>query len=95
MPWLADEFGVHVGWSDHTLGNEVVFASIALGACVIEKHFTINPKLRESDNPFSVTPEELREIVFRVRQVEEYMGSGEISKIETEEYMWSFRRHSA
>jgi sialic acid synthase SpsE len=69
--------------------------AVAAGANVIEKHFTINPKLRESDNPFSVTPEELREIIFRVRQVEQYLGSGEISKIDTEEYMWPFRRHTA
>ena len=84
-----------VGHSDHTRGCDIPPLAVAAGAAMIEKHFTVNPKLRESDNPFSVTPDELREIVFRVRQVEGYLGSGEISKIEAEEYMWDFRRTTA
>lgn len=84
-----------IGHSDHTRGCDIPPLAVAAGANMIEKHFTVNPKLRESDNPFSVTPDELREIVFRVRQVEDYMGSGGITKIEPEEYMWSFRRVTA
>ncbi len=95
IPALRERYDHPVGHSDHTRGCDIPPLAVAAGANVIEKHFTINPKLRESDNPFSITPEELREIIFRVRQAEQYMGSGAISKIETEEYMWSFRRHTA
>lgn len=84
-----------VGHSDHTPGCDIPPLAVACGANMIEKHFTVNPKLRESDNPFSVTPDELSEIVFRVRQVETYLGSGEITRIDAEEYMWSFRRKTA
>jgi len=94
IPALRERYGHPIGHSDHTRGCDIPPLAVAAGANVIEKHFTVNPKLRESDNPFSVTPEELREILFRVRQVERYMGSGAISKIETEEYMWSFRRQT-
>jgi sialic acid synthase SpsE len=59
---------------------------------MIEKHFTITPKRRESDNFFSITPEDLKELIWKVRQVEQYMGRGDVVKIGTEEYMWSFRR---
>ena len=95
IPTLRERYPHPVGHSDHTRGCDIPPLAVAAGANIIEKHFTVNPKLRESDNPFSITPEELREIRFRVDQVQQYMGSGSIERIETEEYMWSFRRHSA
>ena len=52
------------------------------------------PKLRLSDNPFSVCPDEMEEIVFKVKKTNSYMGSGEIDKIDTEDYMWNFRRNT-
>ena len=61
-------------------------------ADMIEKHFTINPKLRQSDNFVSVTKDEVIEIKFNINKVRKYMGSGEIEKIETEDFMWNFRR---
>ena len=94
IPALRRRYAWPVGHSDHSRGCDLPPLAVAAGANAIEKHFTVNPKLRESDNPFSVTPDELREIVFRVRQVETYMGSGEIAKIEAEDYMWSFRRNT-
>ncbi len=81
-----------IGHSDHTPGCEVPPLAVAAGASMIEKHFTVNPKLRESDNPFSITSDQLREIVFRVRQVEDIMGRGDIESIEAEKYMRDFRR---
>ncbi len=83
-----------IGHSDHTRGCDLPPLAVAAGASMIEKHFTVNPKLRESDNPFSITPGELHEIVFRVRQVEELMGRGDIERIEAEHYMWDFRRQT-
>lgn len=92
---LRERYPWPVGHSDHTRGCDLPPLAVACGANMIEKHFTVNPKLRESDNPFSVTPGELREIVFRVRQVESWLGSGEITRIPAEEFMWSFRRKTA
>jgi len=92
---LRERYGCPVGHSDHTRGTDIPPLATAAGANMIEKHFTVNPKLRESDNPFSVTPDELREMVFRVRQVETYMGKRDVSRIPAEDYMWSFRRVSS
>ena len=66
--------------------------AVAAGAEMIEKHFTINPKLRESDNFFSVTEDEVKEIKFLINKVKTYMGKDNIDKIETEDFMWNFRR---
>ncbi len=95
IPALRARYDWPIGHSDHTRGCDVPPLAVAAGANMIEKHFTVNPKLRESDNPFSVTPDELEEIVFRVRQAERIMGSGEITRIDAEEYMWTFRRETA
>lgn len=89
---LRAAYDCPVGHSDHTPGVDIPPLAVAAGANMIEKHFTINPKLRESDNFFSITPDDLREIVFRVRQAESYMGRGDVVKVDTEEYMWHFRR---
>ncbi len=91
---FREKYDCPVGHSDHTRGTDIPPLAVAAGANMIEKHFTVNPKLRESDNPFSVTPNELREMVWKVRQVEKYMGRGDVVRIEAENYMWDFRRHS-
>ncbi len=91
---LRERYDWPVGHSDHTRGCDIPPLAVAAGANMIEKHFTVNPKLRESDNPFSVTPDELREIIFRVRQVEAYLGAA-VDRVDAEEYMWSFRRVTA
>lgn len=94
IPYLRERYAWPVGHSDHTPGAVIPPLAVAAGANMIEKHFTITPKRRESDNFFSVTPEELEEIVFKVRQTERWMGS-RIERIETEDYMWDFRRPTA
>ncbi len=91
---LREKFNSPIGHSDHTVGTDIPPLAVAAGANMIEKHFTVAPKIRESDNFFSVTADDLRELIFKVRQVETYMGSGEIIKIDTEDYMWDFRRPS-
>jgi N,N'-diacetyllegionaminate synthase len=90
---LKLRYNCPIGHSDHTFGTEIPPLAVAAGADIIEKHFTTTPKLRESDNFFSVTEEEVKEIKFKIDQVRQYMGSGSISKIPTEDYMWDFRRN--
>jgi N,N'-diacetyllegionaminate synthase len=77
MKHITKELGVKVGYSDHTLGIEVPIAAVALGACVIEKHFTLDRTLPGPDHVASLEPEELRAMVDAIRNVEEAIsGSG-------------------
>mgnify|MGYP003299993970 CR=1 FL=1 len=78
---MKKKFRCQIGLSDHTISNNAAIASVALDICFIEKHFTINPKLRLSDNPFSVCPDEMEDLVYKVKKAFKYMGSGEINKI--------------
>ncbi len=89
---LKTRYDCPIGHSDHTHGTEIPPLAVAAGAEMIEKHFTINPKLRESDNFFSVTEDEVKEIKFLINKVKTYMGKDNIDKIETEDFMWNFRR---
>ena len=73
---LRDELGVKVGYSDHTLGIEVAIAAVAMGAEVIEKHFTIDKNLPGPDHSSSLEPDELKEMVCSIRNIEESMGDG-------------------
>jgi N,N'-diacetyllegionaminate synthase len=76
MLTIRDAFGVAVGYSDHTLGIEVAIAAVALGATVIEKHFTLDRKLPGPDHKASLEPAELKGMVEAIRNIEEAMGSG-------------------
>jgi N-acetylneuraminate synthase/N,N'-diacetyllegionaminate synthase len=73
---LITEFGLPVGFSDHTLGIEIALAAIALGACVIEKHFTLDRGSPGPDHAASLLPVELRELVQGIRKVEASLGDG-------------------
>ena len=74
---LAAAFpGKRIGYSDHTLGIEAPVAAVALGAGVIEKHFTLAKTLPGTDHVLSATPEEFAEMARRIRRVEKLMGSG-------------------
>jgi N,N'-diacetyllegionaminate synthase len=79
---LSAAFAVPVGYSDHTRGLEVPFAAVALGACIIEKHFTLDRHLPGPDQQVSLEPKELTELVRGIRSVEAAMGDG--LKIPTE-----------
>ena len=70
MNSIADEFGVSIGYSDHTLGIEVSVAAVALGAVVIEKHFTLDRKLTGPDHAASLEPDELGAMVKSIRNIE-------------------------
>jgi sialic acid synthase SpsE len=72
-----ENFGVNYGYSDHTLGSEVAIAAIALGATVIEKHFTLDKNLPGPDHKASLEPNELREFIKSIRKTELIIsGSG-------------------
>ncbi|MFT7155103.1 MAG: N,N'-diacetyllegionaminate synthase [Parvicella sp.] len=86
MNYMANELGVKVGYSDHTLGIEVPIAAVALGAQVIEKHFTLDRTLPGPDHAASLEPNELKAMVSGIRNIEKAIsGSGykEPSKSET------------
>ncbi len=76
MLTIRDAFGVAVGYSDHTQGIEVPTAAVALGATVIEKHFTLDRKLPGPDHKASLEPDELRAMVAAIRNVERALGDG-------------------
>jgi sialic acid synthase SpsE len=69
-------FGVPVGYSDHTLGDHISIAAVALGACLIEKHFTLDRNLPGPDHAFAIEPSELTEMIRRIREVEAAIGDG-------------------
>jgi len=76
MLTIGNELGVSVGYSDHTLGIEVPIAAVAIGATVIEKHFTLDRTLPGPDHAASLEPYELKEMVCAIRNIEKAMGNG-------------------
>ena len=76
METLKQSFKLPVGFSDHTLGITALIAAVALGACVIEKHFTLDRNLPGPDHKASLEPDELREMVQAIRDVEKALGDG-------------------
>jgi len=78
-------FGFPVGYSDHTMGDHIALAAVALGACFIEKHFTLDRALPGPDHPFAMEPTELSLMVQRIREIEEALGDGRKSGPRPEE----------
>ncbi len=76
MLTLKEVFGVEVGYSDHTMGIEIPIAAAALGASVIEKHITLDRGMQGPDHRASLEPEEFREMVLSIRNVEIALGDG-------------------
>ena len=76
MLTIQDELGVAVGYSDHTLGIEIPIAAVALGAVIIEKHFTLDRTLPGPDHSASLEPHELTSMVSAIRNIEKAMGDG-------------------
>ena len=74
MLTIGTKFGVKIGYSDHTLGIEIPVAAVALGATVIEKHFTLDRNLPGPDHKASLEPDELKEMVRSIRNVEQALG---------------------
>ncbi len=77
METLRREFHVSVGYSDHTKGIEIPIAAVAMGATVIEKHFTLDRQMEGPDHKASLEPDELKAMVSAIRNIEVALGSGE------------------
>lgn len=91
---LAKAFNKPIGYSDHTEGNEITFASVAMGAKIIEKHFTLDRSLPGPDHQASITPEELRVLVRGIRNIEAAFGDGVKRCMPSEENTKSVARKS-
>lgn len=76
MKTLRQAFGLRIGYSDHTEGDAVSLAAVALGACIIEKHFTLDRTLPGPDHCASLEPEELKSLIQRIRIIEQAFGTG-------------------
>lgn len=76
MDTLRKEFGCEVGYSDHTNGIEVPVAAVAMGATIIEKHFTLDKNMEGPDHKASLEPEELKNMVTSIRNIEKALGNG-------------------
>jgi pseudaminic acid synthase len=74
IPHLAEAFNVPVGLSDHTLGIAVPVAAVALGACIVEKHFTLSRSIPGPDSAFSLEPHEFKSMVEAIRTAEKALG---------------------
>ena len=81
---IRDAFNVRVGYSDHTKGIEVPMAAVAMGAAVIEKHFTLDRNLEGPDHKASLEPNELKAMVSAIRNIEAAIGSGEKKPVKSE-----------
>ncbi|MDU1889053.1 MAG: N-acetylneuraminate synthase [Dysgonomonas sp.] len=84
MNYIKKEFGISIGYSDHTLGIEVPIAAVALGATIIEKHFTLNRNMEGPDHQASLEPQELKQMVMAIRNIEKALGSEEKKVSESE-----------
>jgi len=76
MQTLKETFKCKVGYSDHTLGIEVPIAAVAMGATIIEKHFTLDKTMEGPDHKASLNPQELSEMVIAIRNIEKSLGNG-------------------
>jgi N,N'-diacetyllegionaminate synthase len=76
IPAMTEAFGVPVGLSDHTLGTHVAVGAVALGACIVEKHYTLDRSMPGPDHPFAAEPHELRDLVAHIRDLEAALGDG-------------------
>lgn len=84
MYTLNERFSIPVGYSDHTKGTEIAVAAVAMGATVIEKHFTLDRKMEGPDHKASLEPDELKTMIKAIRNVEKALGDGEKKPTESE-----------
>ncbi len=94
MQDLKEVFGLPVGFSDHTLGIEAPIAAAALGACIIEKHFTLDKNAQGPDHKASLEPNELKAMIDAVRNIEKALGSGKKCVTESEKANKAIARKS-
>ncbi len=92
IPHLSESFQVPVGLSDHTLGIAVPVAAVALGACIVEKHFTLFRSIPGPDSSFSLEPQEFKAMVEAIRVAEKALGEVSYAVTEQEAASRVFRR---
>lgn len=85
---MSSVFKIPIGFSDHTIGIHIPIAAVAKGATVIEKHFTLDRKMEGPDHHFAIEPDELKQMVQNIRDIEKALGTGvkNVSKEEKEMY---------
>lgn len=94
MPVMASRWGLAVGLSDHTLGVGAACASVALGGCIVEKHFTLDRRRSGPDHAASLEPDDLRLLVRSVREASEALGKAEKRRQPSEEPIVALARRS-
>lgn len=92
IPHLAEAFNLPVGLSDHTLGIAVPVAAVALGACIVEKHFTLSRSISGPDSAFSLEPDEFKAMAEAIRVTEKALGQIHYGVSEREANSRIFRR---
>jgi N-acetylneuraminate synthase len=92
IPHMAEAFSVPVGLSDHTLGIAVPVAAVALGICIVEKHFTLSRDIPGPDSAFSLEPQEFKAMVEAIRTVEKALGTVQYGVSDRESKSRVFRR---
>lgn len=92
IPNLSETFQVPAGLSDHTMGSTVPIAAVALGACIVEKHFTLSRSVPGPDSAFSMEPHEFKEMVDSIRIAEKALGRVQYTPGERERHSRVFRR---
>ena len=91
---LRSAFRLPIGWSDHTPGHTADVAAVALGACVVEKHYTLDREQEGPDHSFALEPDELRSMVAAIREAEDALGSSVKRVTEAEAEMFRIGRRS-
>ena len=81
---LRSAFQIPIGWSDHTMGHTADVVAVTLGACAVEKHFTLSRDQAGPDHPFALEPQELADMVTAIREAEESLGSS-VKRVTTAE----------
>ncbi len=91
---LKRAFNVPVGYSDHSMSVSLPAAAVAVGACIIEKHYTLDRKMKGPDHPFALEPNELKAMVKNIREVDDAMGSDKKKLSESEKELYRIGRRS-
>jgi N-acetylneuraminate synthase len=92
IPDISARYGVPAGLSDHTMGHTVPVAAVALGACILEKHFTLDRKVPGPDSSFSMEPQEFKAMVEAIRVTERALGKVNYEVSANESKSRQFRR---
>ncbi len=91
---LASAFGVPVGWSDHSMGHTADVVAVTLGACIVEKHFTLSRNQEGPDHPFALEPEQLGAMIVAIREAEAALGVAVKRVTDAEAEMYALGRRS-